>query len=120
VQTTFDSMMPSIPNCATDGCGWLAGSPTHRSASPAMAVRRNRHYVRLRRLREPRDKRTWPQACPMIYGAFPAKCLMPLIYAKIYRRGENRRKFVPQDRRRSRKCTRFGSDENSVFRRRLP
>jgi hypothetical protein len=61
-----------------------------------MAVRRNGHYARLRCLRETRDDRTWPQACPMIYGAFPAKCPMPLIYiyVTIHRRRENRRSIL--------------------------
>jgi integrase len=29
----------------------------------------------LHRLRKTHDEKTWPQACPMTYGGFPAKCL---------------------------------------------
>src|SRR5258708_35066876 len=55
-------------------------------ASTSMTVRRSW----LRRLGKTHDEKTWPQACPMTYGGFSAKILMPPIYATILRRRENR------------------------------
>jgi hypothetical protein len=51
----------------------------------------------LRRLRKIHDQNTWPQACPMTYGGFPAKCLMLLISATCHFAVKTQEQFVPAD-----------------------